>query len=102
MKSSQMFLKPVRVTHFADSKKVYKSKYGGRELIIYPNDKPDEVYHVVGVTSIKEGETEYDRDYGNYFVQRNSHKVYIVAKSIGVRRKVLEKDMILVEDGDGK
>lgn len=100
MKSSQIFLKPVRVVNFADSKKVYKSKYGGRELITFPNEKTDEIYYVVGVTAIKEGVTEYERDFGHIFVQEESHKVYIVAKSIGRRFKVLEEDLIFVEVDD--
>ena len=92
-----MFLQPVKVKNFADSKKVFNSRYGGRKLITYPNQQPDDVFYVVGVTAIKEGETEYDSEAGYYFVQDKSYKVYIVAKSIGRRFKVLESDIEKVD-----
>lgn len=93
-----MFLKSVKVKQFADSKKYYgNSKHGGKKLINIPNDKPDDVFYIVGVTSIKEGIVEYDYEYGYSFSATKSHKVYIVAKSIGRRFKVLESDIELVE-----
>ena len=87
-----MFLQQVKVKNFAESKKVC----GGRELHTYVNEKPDDVFHIVGVTSIKEGVIEYDQEYGYQFNQKKSHKVYIVAKSIGRRFKVLPEDVELI------
>lgn len=92
-----MFLKPVKVKNFAESVKVYGSRYGGRKLKTYPNKNPNDVFYIVGVTAIKEGVTEYDSEAGYYFCQKNSHKVYIVAKSIGRRFKVLESDIEIEE-----
>jgi hypothetical protein len=94
----KVFLKPVKVKQFADSRKYYGlTRYGGRKLITIPNDKPDDVFYIVGVTSIKEGIVEYDNEYGYSFSASKSHKVYIVAKSIGRRFKVLERDIEKVE-----
>ena len=91
-----MFLQQVKVINFADSMKVYGTEYGGRKLHTYANENPDDIFHIVGVTSIKEGVTEYDSDHGLYFCQKKSHKVYIVAKSIGRRFKVLPEDVELI------
>lgn len=101
-----MFLQKVKVKKFAESSKMYgfppwsKGKYNVvyRGLKLTDNHKPDDVYTVVGVTSIKEGVREYDSETGYYFVQKNSHKVYIVAKSIGRRFKVLESDLELINE----
>lgn len=101
-----MFLQKVKVKKFAESTKMYgvppwsKGHYkaGYRGLELTDNPQPEEVYTVIGVTSIKEGESEYDSEAGYYFVQKNSHKVYLVAKSIGRRFKVLESDLELIND----
>lgn len=92
-----MFLQQVKVKNFAESKKVYGTQYGGRKLSTYANKNPDDIFHIVGVTSIKEGVTEYDREYGYQFHQKKSYKVYIVAKGIGRRFKVLPEDIELLE-----
>lgn len=91
-----MFLQQIKVKNFADSKKVYGTQYGGRKLRTYANENPDDIFHIVGVTAIKEGVTEYDREYGYQFNQNKSYKVYIVAKSIGRRFKVLPEDVELI------
>jgi len=96
MEGEGMFLEQVKVKNFAESKKVYGTRYGGRKLYTYANKKPDDIFHIVGVTSIKEGVTEHDGEYGYQFNQSKSHKVYIVAKSIGRRFKVLPEDVELV------
>lgn len=98
MEGEGMFLQQVKVKNFAESKKVF----GGRELHTYINEKPDDVFHIVGVTSIKEGDTEHEAGYGYYFNQKKSHKVYIVAKSIGRRFKVLPEDIELVGEQNDK
>lgn len=94
-----MFLQPIKVKNFAVSKKVHGLgyRYGGRQLSTYANDKPDDVFHVIGVSSIKEGAVGYDFEDGYSFEATNSHKVYIVAKSIGRRYKVLPQDIELLE-----
>ena len=91
-----MFLQAVKVVRFAESKKVFNERYryGGHEVVTYPNPNPDDMYFVIGVTSLKEGEIDYDSEEGYMFCQSKSHKVYIVAKSIGRRFKVLEEDLI--------
>lgn len=91
-----MFLQQVKVKNFAESIKVYGTQYGGRKLRTYTNENPDDIFHIIGVTSIKEGVTEYDREYGYQFDQKKSYKVYIVAKSIGRRFKVLPEDVELI------
>lgn len=96
MEGEGMFLEQVKVKNFAESKKVYGTQYGGRQLHTYSNKSPDDIFRIVGVTSIKEGVTEYDSDHGLYFCQKKSHKVYIVAKSIGRRFKVLPEDVELI------
>lgn len=93
-----MFLKPIKVKNFAESKKVHGvGRYGGRELFTHPNDKPDDVFHIIGVSSIKEGVINYDFEDGYSFQALKSHKAYIVAKSIGRRYKVLPQDIELLE-----
>ncbi|GAB0167483.1 hypothetical protein LSPCS325_09200 [Lysinibacillus sp. CTST325] len=91
-----MFLQQVKVKNFAESKKVYGTRYGGRKLYTYANENPNDIFNIIGVTSIKEGVTEHDGEYGYQFNQSKSHKVYIVAKSIGRRFKVLPEDIELV------
>ncbi|MGD6898629.1 hypothetical protein [Bacillus infantis] len=93
-----MFLKPVKVKKFAESQKHHGGNYGGRKMYTYPNSKPEDVFHIIGVTSIKDGSTDYDREYGYSFVQHKSHKVYIVAKGLGRRYKVLPEDLEVVEE----
>lgn len=92
-----MFLSQVKVRNFAESKKSYNSRYGERSLYTYPNKNSDDVFYIVGVTAIKDGVIEYDREYGYQFNQKKSHKVYIVAKSIGRRFKALERDLEIIE-----
>lgn len=94
-----MFLETVKVKNFAHSKRVCveNSEYGGRQVYTIPNDKPDDIFHVIGVTSLKDGATHYDSEDGLYFAATKSHKVYIVAKSIGRRYKVLEEDLERLE-----
>ncbi len=91
-----MFLQQVKVRNFAESKKVYGTRYGGRELYTYANKNPDDIFHIIGVTSIKNGVIDYDHEYGYQFNQKKSHKVYIVAKSVGRRFKVLPEDLELI------
>ena len=101
-----MFLKPVKVKRFAETRKRCGScpfaggqhKDNWRQLTTVENKQPDDIYHVIGVTSLKEGWSEYlgyEEGYG--FRQAKSHKVYLVAKGVGRRFKVLEEDMELVE-----
>lgn len=104
-----MFLQPVKIKRFVDTRKVftecpYKDDqlHHWRKLVGTENPKHDDVYHVIGVTNLKEGITDYmGREDGYAFKQFKSHKVYIVAKGIGRRYKVLPEDMELVEVGEG-
>ncbi|GIO25378.1 hypothetical protein [Oceanobacillus sp. J11TS1] len=91
MVTNDLFLKQVKVKEFADSMKVGSA----RKLVKVPNENEDDIYTVVGVTAINEGYTEYDES--AYFVMTDRHKVYLVAKSIGRRFKILEEDMDLLE-----
>lgn len=100
-----MFLQQVKVKQFTDSVKKYGTcpftnthKSPWRGLHHTENKNPNEVYHVIGVTTLKEGYSEYlgyEEGYG--FVQSKSHKVYIVAKGVGRRFKALPEDIEAVE-----
>lgn len=91
MNNTNLFLKQVKVKEFADSHKVGRA----RKLVKIPNENKDETYTVVGVTALNEGYSESD-GYGWYFVMTERHRVYLVAKSIGRRFKVLEGDLEII------
>lgn len=97
-----LFLQPVNVNRFSDSQKVFQpcpyrqntEAISWRKLVHYENANPDDVYHIIGVTSVKEGFAEYTGSEEGYtFRHFKSHKVYIVAKSVGRRYKVLPEDL---------
>lgn len=99
-----MFLKQVKVKRFAKTVKKYgptpwnigwQSHY--KVLEKEENNNPDEVYTIVGVTNLQEGYAEYEgMEEGYRWQQKAHHKVYLVAKSLGRRFKVLEEDLELI------
>lgn len=91
MSKTNLFLKQVKVKEFADSRKIGVD----RKLFKLPNENKNDIYTIVGITALNEGYTEFDEHY--YFVTTKRHKVYLVAKGIGRRFKVLEGDMEVLE-----
>ena len=102
-----LFLQKVKVKAFASSVKSFgvppfgsknsKWQTSYRHVVYTENKNPDEIFTVVGVSSLKEGIIEYSGDEGSTFNQKNSVQTLIVAKSIGVRYKVALEDIILVD-----
>lgn len=105
MKHNGMFLAQVKVVKFAESRKgslVVDGFYHGLARVIATNDNhnPEDIYTVVGVTQLKEGWSDFiSEDEGTAFRQTDSKQVYIVAKSIGQRFKVLPEDIEVIEKG---
>lgn len=99
-----MFLQQVKVKNFVQSKKVYGTprfmpenwKGSYRELVTEENLNQEDVYHIIGITSLREGYSDFHNE-GVDFVLKKSHKVYLVAKGIGRRFKVLEEDLVLLD-----
>lgn len=99
-----MFLQKVKFKQFVESakgspKRPDGSTRAGRHLRYRENPNPDDVYHIIGKTHMVEGVSEwvgYEEGYTFRFEKR--HEVYIVAKSIGRRFKVLVDDVEFVQD----
>jgi hypothetical protein len=99
-----MFLQKVKVSHFAESGKGTNEFWAngyrkpGRHLKRIVNKHPEDIYTIVGVTRLQEGRTTFNgSDEPRSFELDQSHKVYIIAKSIGRRLKVLISDVTLVD-----
>lgn len=106
-KPSNLFLTKVKVRQFADGVKRHgKPPFADtghkhyRILHRTPNPNPDIIYTIIGVTGIREGYSDYlSYEEGYAWVQNTSHKVYVVANTIGRKYKVLPEDMeVLQED----
>lgn len=94
------FLDKVLVSRFTASVKRYDDARRCNVRIISNkvNGQAMDVYTVVGVACLKEGDICWEVDGGYWFEQRKSHKVYIVAKTLGRRKYALPSDMTLVEE----
>lgn len=95
------FLQPVKVKRFVRAEKIKDTQpnlvTNHRILKFIENKKPDEIYHVIGISEIKEGRTEFLGS-RHLFIPGQIHKVYIVAKSLGKRFKVLEQDLNILDE----
>jgi hypothetical protein len=99
-----MFLQKVTVSHFVRGVTGSSEFWGncarkqGRRVVRDINKKPDEVLTVIGQTQLYEGLTHSNgSDEPSNFEPKVRHKVYIVAKGLGRRFKVLPEDIQLVE-----
>jgi len=99
-----VFLQKVKVKQFAVSVKTYKPVEGigrahCREMAKRINEKPDQIFTVIGVTTIKEGYSDYiGYEDGYTFRQRASKNVYIVACTLGRRFKAALDDLEIVTE----
>lgn len=98
------FLQKVKVKQFTQSIKRVRHKPNKtindlfREITKIKNTNLDQIFTVIGVTSLKEGWTDYvDPEVGNTFRQTASVTVYIVACTLGRRYKATLDDLELVE-----
>lgn len=100
-----MFLKRAKVKRFVRSvahapvtdKRTYRA--AGRSIVLEENKNPDDIFTIIGTTVKLEGKSEYEgHDEGYSFKREKTHRVYIVAKSMGKRYYVLPEDIDLVED----
>lgn len=97
------FLQKVKVKNFAEIRKGYKMRQRGdrdnfREVVKRENRNPEQIFTVIGVTTMKEGWSDYiGYEEGYAFEQTASKTVYIVANTLGRRYKALLEDLELIE-----
>ncbi len=99
MDKSKLFLAKVHVKQFAISVKQYAG-HGRKErrIKMLANPNPDDIFTIISATQIKEGQVWFEGDdVGYIFKETGSKQVFIVAKSIGRRYKVLLEDIEAVE-----
>jgi len=99
MMSDFQFLDKVTVARFTECKKSFdpSKKCRVRHLIHTDNPNASDCFTVLGTTTLKEGAVMWNYDDTTTFHQTASHKVYIVAKTIGRRKYALPSDMAWVE-----
>jgi len=96
------FLQKVKCKRFTYSKNFIpdSSRLGmDRRLVSYKNSNVEDIYTIIGVTTLREGESFYHSDTQRVnFITKKVHKVYIVSKNLSRKYKVLPEDIILLEE----
>lgn len=105
MKSSDLFLAEVKTSHFAvsNSRMAFGDERRGgflkvRELVRVENEKPDEVFTVIGVKNMQVGKSKYISSDEGYAWYGKGEQVVIIARSIGRRFTALISDLQILSD----